>query len=279
MRLQVFSADGTQVYNSDFRLGNLVDWKLVDQQGQPLANGTYLFLVTVKDFSDNLTQKYGTTRIEQQQVSLQQSTMDELSSAEVSALETNRQAKLLSSIDRIGASGSGTTALDSGSDGSTTIDGSTSTKKSKGSSSSSTSGANVTGTGTTNQVTKWTDNAGTLGDSAITEVSGRVGIGNTSPTATLSLGAPGVGVLPSATNIWISGQGTPANPGLQNRISFGVDTNQDYGGYMGAFNFDGTSSGMVLGLGTRGAGFDLPALFMRNGKVGVGTGAPTPFYP
>src|SRR2546423_5308966 len=32
-RLQVFSPDGNQVYDSDLRLGNLIDWQLLDQQG------------------------------------------------------------------------------------------------------------------------------------------------------------------------------------------------------------------------------------------------------
>jgi hypothetical protein len=44
---------------------------------------------------------------------------------------------------------------------------------------------NVAGTGTTNALTKWTDTTGTLGDSAITEVNGNVGIGTTTPNAPL----------------------------------------------------------------------------------------------
>ena len=63
-RLQVFSSDGIQVFDSDFRLGNLIDWQLMDQQGSRLSDGSYLFLVTVKDFSGNLAQKYGTATLE-----------------------------------------------------------------------------------------------------------------------------------------------------------------------------------------------------------------------
>ncbi len=61
----------------------------------------------------------------------------------------------------------------------------------------------VAGTGTTNQVTKWTDNAGTLGDSTITEVSGRVGIGVASPTYRLVVG-PDIGPGLTTSDLTIS---------------------------------------------------------------------------
>src|SRR5207245_6364584 len=41
------------------------------------------------------------------------------------------------------------------------------------------------GAGTTNQIAKWIDNAGTLGDSTVTESGGNVGIGTTAPTGKL----------------------------------------------------------------------------------------------
>jgi hypothetical protein len=43
------------------------------------------------------------------------------------------------------------------------------------------------GAGTANKIAKWTDNAGALGDSSITEVNGNLGIGTTSPTAPLHI--------------------------------------------------------------------------------------------
>jgi hypothetical protein len=49
---------------------------------------------------------------------------------------------------------------------------------------------NATGTGTQNQLSKWTDSSGTLGNSIITESpSGFIGISNTNPTAKLSVSA------------------------------------------------------------------------------------------
>jgi hypothetical protein len=47
--------------------------------------------------------------------------------------------------------------------------------------------ANATGSGTQDKIAKWTDNAGTLGDSAITETSGNVGIGTASPANKLDV--------------------------------------------------------------------------------------------
>jgi hypothetical protein len=44
---------------------------------------------------------------------------------------------------------------------------------------------NATGTGTQNKLAKWTDGAGTLGDSVVTEASGNIGIGTSSPQAAL----------------------------------------------------------------------------------------------
>jgi hypothetical protein len=170
-RLQVFSADGSQVYDSTFRLGNLIDWQLMDQQGQRLSAGTYLFLVTVKDFSDRLTQKYGTAVLESEQVYLEQTSRGELPAPQATALAANQQAEALSAVDRIGAAGSNPTSTAS-TDAPTVIDGAP-TGKETATSPTVTGGENATvtaiGAGSQNKIAKWTDNAGTLGDSTITE--------------------------------------------------------------------------------------------------------------
>ncbi|HEY5884689.1 MAG TPA: hypothetical protein VIT88_08385 [Pyrinomonadaceae bacterium] len=102
-RLQVFSADGRQVYDSDLRLGNLIDWPLLDQQGQRVTDGSYAFLITVREFSGNLTQKYGTAVLESDQVTLQQIAKDEMPQAQALALQANKVSEVLTSVDRIGA--------------------------------------------------------------------------------------------------------------------------------------------------------------------------------
>jgi hypothetical protein len=62
---------------------------------------------------------------------------------------------------------------------------------------------NATGTGTQDKLAKWTDNAGTLGDSTITEVGGRVGIGVSNPTYKLVVG-PDIGPGLTTSDLTIS---------------------------------------------------------------------------
>jgi hypothetical protein len=173
MRLQVFSADGRQVFDSDFRLGNLIDWVLTDQQGQTLGGGSYLFLVTVKDFADRLTQKYGTAVLEEGQLYLEQSSRDALSQAQAYALEANKLAEALTPVDRLGAAGFNR--------GTTTTTG-TAPSTTAGTETTAGTGENIAGTGTTNKIAKWTDGPnGVLGDSAISETGGLTVFGQPVP--------------------------------------------------------------------------------------------------
>lgn len=180
-RLQVFSPNGLQVYDSELRLGNLIDWHLLDQQGQHLTDGSYLFVITVKDFSGVLTQKFGTALLEGEQVSLQQTGTDELPAAQALALQDNKFADVLSPVDRIGAAGQiGTTRAPN--DGGIVTDAVPLGKQKTFTTQITPGGENITGTGAQNKIAKWIDNAATLGDSSIYgDDSGNVGIGTTNP--------------------------------------------------------------------------------------------------
>jgi hypothetical protein len=59
MRLEVFALGGAQLYDSDFKTGNLFDWNLQDQQGQRFADGAYRCLLTVKDAAGHTSQRQG----------------------------------------------------------------------------------------------------------------------------------------------------------------------------------------------------------------------------
>jgi hypothetical protein len=59
LRVEVLSLSGQKVFDSGPVLGNTLDWKLLNTQGQPVANGVYLYTVTVKDPFGNVTKKLG----------------------------------------------------------------------------------------------------------------------------------------------------------------------------------------------------------------------------
>src|SRR5882724_2521062 len=180
-RLQVFSLNGTQVFDSGVRLGNLIEWKLCDLQGSPLGSGAYLYLVTIKDFSDRATQKFGVAQIEPDQVYLERSTMDSLPLAQAAALENNKQAEVISSIDRVGvAAMNRIVTASTGSDG---IGGGKNATANAATDGAPDVRPEVAGTGTTNFLPKWTDNMGTLADSPVFTTFDRIGIGTINPGA------------------------------------------------------------------------------------------------
>jgi len=59
LRVEVLSLSGQKVFDSGPVLSNALDWKLLNTQGQPVANGVYLYTVTVKDPFGNVTKKLG----------------------------------------------------------------------------------------------------------------------------------------------------------------------------------------------------------------------------
>lgn len=59
LRLEVFTAAGEKVFDSDFNPGNLLDWALHNQQGQRLTDGAYRCVITARDLTGQPTQKHG----------------------------------------------------------------------------------------------------------------------------------------------------------------------------------------------------------------------------
>src|SRR5262249_41594780 len=62
--------------------------------------GTYLCVVTVKDFSGQLHQKHGTVALEAGQVSLQSPGRGQLSPQQIQMIEASRQSRSLGTVDR-----------------------------------------------------------------------------------------------------------------------------------------------------------------------------------
>jgi hypothetical protein len=142
---------------------------------------------------------------------------------------------------------------------------------------------NTAGVGTANRIAKWTDSTGTLGDSAITESGGRLGIGTTTPTNKLHI--VGGTVLHQFST----------NPGGEYGFYGAINNNH----FTSNLAFDGQWKLMTAGKGSgfaaapqsdmafsvfmdntpRAAGanasLDTKFVIKMNGDVGIGTTAPT----
>ncbi len=70
MRLEVLGASGEPLYSSGFQPGNVRDWGLEDAHGQPLPDGAYLCVVTVRELSGRLSVKQGLMFVQGGQASL-----------------------------------------------------------------------------------------------------------------------------------------------------------------------------------------------------------------
>src|SRR2546422_9466875 len=71
MRLEVFNADGRSLYNSDFAAASVRDWALDDKDGQRLADGTYLCVITIRDLSGRMITKQGSVVLKGGEASMQ----------------------------------------------------------------------------------------------------------------------------------------------------------------------------------------------------------------
>jgi hypothetical protein len=254
MRIEVFTAAGEKVFDSDFKPGNLIDWPFHDQQGQRLTDGSYRCVITTKDLSGRLAQKRGEVRVQAGAATFEEAgdqTTQESGSSNAVSREAflailrdglTRATAVLAHDGEKGrlVSGSGGLSFRAGdffagkdvermrltpegnlgiglsnpqarldvagmirtSEGIVFPDGTIQTtaanasgrsgsdldnrKATGGLENAAPSALNISGAGTTNRVTKWLDGpAGVVGDSAITEVGAKVGIGTSSPTSRL----------------------------------------------------------------------------------------------
>lgn len=143
------------------------------------------------------------------------------------------------------------------------------------------SASDITGTGTQNNLPKWLDNTGTLGDSSITEVNGKVGVGTTNPREGFTLFSAG-GTSKFFTTEWGSG-GTASLGGDNTSGPFLLSHTDSLGRATGNY------TGSRIRFGAQGFLFDISPVTAigqtrswttqmvldSSGRLGLGTTSPT----
>ena len=85
LRLEVIGPSGEVLFDSSFKSGNVIDWSGSGTSGRPLADGSYLCVVSVKDLSGQITRKRAIASLHNQSVGLKQSDSLLLSAAQAQA--------------------------------------------------------------------------------------------------------------------------------------------------------------------------------------------------
>jgi hypothetical protein len=153
----------------------------------------------------------------------------------------------------------------------------------------------ASGTGTQNKLAKWTDNSGTLGDSAIVDVNGDIGIGTTSPQSgldyrnglapffTRDIGTTNFGTTQSALQLGVTNAGS-RNAGVGPSFLFFSENSAGAKSFVGRVSgvWENPTAGAEAGaifFQVRANSADVNALTERmritaSGNVGIGTTTP-----
>jgi len=81
IRMEIYSATGDLVSDTGLRQGNLIDWKQTDAS-QPMIDGSYLVVVTVKDFKGTVIQRKTTLSLQAGQLNLQSQKQSEVNASQ-----------------------------------------------------------------------------------------------------------------------------------------------------------------------------------------------------
>jgi hypothetical protein len=261
IRLEIYSATGELVFDSGQRAGGVLDWKVADVQ-QGMVEGSYISVVTVKDLRGKLSQRLGSVTLQGGNVTLGRAAENELSAAQAQAVGATRLSR---KIDAPASDDSAQTILRDGKERSVTV----TTHDGQNGQVTSTSGALKLSTG---DVLTGNDKEHVR----ITE-QGQVGIGTTTPEATLDV----AGTIRARGGIRFD-DGTVLNSATA------LGAKKPGGGKAGDATLDGsTPDATVVGAGTTGsivkwtdgtngtAGDS--AIVESAGNVGIGTNSPQ--YP
>ncbi|MCA1616062.1 MAG: hypothetical protein LC800_18565 [Acidobacteria bacterium] len=92
LRIEIYSESGERVYDSDFRDGNVLDWRRGDAN-RALADGSYVLVVTTRDLQGRLRQRLGALAFDGARVSLAAAAEDKLNAAQGQSLAASRTDK------------------------------------------------------------------------------------------------------------------------------------------------------------------------------------------
>src|SRR5215510_8519875 len=86
IRLDIYSSSGKKVFDNEVRGGNVLDWHLQDGQAEPLADDSYLCVVTVKSLSGRITQRIGSVTVEKSSARVQPFDASQMSAQQSQAI-------------------------------------------------------------------------------------------------------------------------------------------------------------------------------------------------
>ncbi|HYO62555.1 MAG TPA: tail fiber domain-containing protein [Pyrinomonadaceae bacterium] len=339
IRLEIYSATGERLFDSNYREGGILDWKVEDVK-QGLTDGSYLSVVSVKDVEGKVSQKHGTISLRGGRISLEVVSKGKLEAEHAQALEASRQSspaggnEVALTVLAEGSTPAVTVVTHDGQNGQVTSaggaltfrtgdvfsgreaehmritpDGSvgigtdkpeatldvagtirarggivfddgtvlTSARDAGGGvfAASVVSGGtdatpNAAGAGTLNKIAKWTDGAGTLGDSVMTEAGGNIGIGVNSPTQTLHVFGKSLFQNTGTASLFIVDRtdgkiaalgagGVSATFAYDQTGIFKIESNTRANIASGVFGTGATTRFTINGAGHVGIGIDAPA--------------------
>lgn len=102
IRLEVYTANGDLVFDSGLRKGNVLDWKL-SEATQPVGDGTYLFVVTIRDLQGKYRQRLGNAVVGSGQVTLTSQREESINAFQKQALTTRLQSQKVALTDNVDA--------------------------------------------------------------------------------------------------------------------------------------------------------------------------------
>lgn len=100
IRLEVYTAGGELVHDSGLRQGNVLDWKL-SEATQPIGDGTYLFVVTIRDLQGKFRQRLGNFVVNAGQATLSSQRGEAINAPQKQALNTRLQSQKIALADNV----------------------------------------------------------------------------------------------------------------------------------------------------------------------------------